>query len=482
MKSKITIITILSMILISISTTLFSVLNIINTELYKLLFMLPLSFLFLIFVVIKCGAKYLYRRISILITIFFYFARNVIVPLFMVFGEYSTYVPDRYLNYMSIAVALCVYEIAVVSVLLAFQMRKLNIEEKVDVVINNNVISIKSKYSFKIKFIILFLILYIIYITYLDPTILRQTFMLMVGTPDGWYIRTDYRQLGTGGSGVLGIFATLVNTFFWIIQALVPAIMLTWVVKNKPKKSQIRWTFFIAFMVLMIVTGTRIHAVECAVSIILVALSIYDDELRKKLPVIAIIGVVLTLLNLMQKSGISMFNMPAMSKMVSSYFGGVQNVASSIYAAKNIGDMNLLLLPADILLKIPYLSSLFENVFESTSGMIFNLLIGDGTSSGQILPAIGQGYIYFGFILAPIIPCISIMASIKFECKARMSGNLIYKNIYYIAAIMMARVAPSTNMMSGIQYLFYTYLILFVVNLGMARIKKNNSNIKFSLS
>jgi hypothetical protein len=145
-----------------------------------------------------------------------------------------------------------------------------------------------------------------------------------------------------------------------------------------------------------------------------------------------------------------------------------------IYTTENLKSMDISMIPADILLKIPYISGILEKYFHFTSSYVFNMVIGEGYSTGQIIPAIAQGYEYFGFMIDPMIPCLGIYFSIAFERKARLTRNLIYKNIFYIAAIMMARIAPSRNFMSAVQYMFYTVLSLIVAYLGISYFRIRN--------
>lgn len=453
-----------SLIITSCISFSLSLLSISFSEIYKLLFLLPLSFaLFISLIYKQIGNKAIFS-ISLMITIILYYVKLVIIPILLILTDFSTLILHKYLNHVSLAITLSVYEILIISIVVITKFDKIRFNPTP----KDPIIELTKKRNYTFLWLLsTILILYIIILAYLDFNIIRQIFSLMIGTPENWYIRTGFRPIGESGEGVLGVMASLVHTFYWIIQTLIPSLIITWVIKRKGVSAQIRVFFVALFFSFMVITGTRIHSLEVSVSLLIIGSILYGKKITQFIIPIVSIGILLAFFNVYQKSQLT-FDLGNISNVISSYFGGIQNVAASMTAYFNVDDLNFSIVSADIIRAIPYIGNLFDEILPYTSGKLFNLYIGGGESSGQIIPAISQGFIYFGFVFAPAIPSIFIYLALKFEQKAILSNDIVLKNTYYTAAIMLSRVAPSTNLTSGVQYIFYTCLIIVVYKTSFA--------------
>lgn len=473
----------LIMVAMSFVTAMLLLCDIAQADHFALLFLQPLSF----------GAltlftyRYMYQimsRISMVIIYLSYFCRMVLVPLFMFFGSYSTLLSESVIGpHMSEAIILSCIEWIIIAFMLIYNSAK---QASANSLFENYRSGVElddisdNRVPQRLKILIALMALYIIYIILQDDSVIRQNFSLMVGTSDDWYVRAGYRSLDdVGGEGVLGVMVTAVLYFFWYIQALVPPVLLIRIMKKGTStKTKIFQVYLIAGIVFMITTGTKAHSVECALAFILLAYSIFGNRMRTSLKLIAYGAIVVVFVAIFAKSGLS--NSAAnISSVFSSYFGGVQNLSAAIYAKSTGSGFGVKNILADFVNQIPLFGNRLRTMLNlgSTTNRLFNAAISQ-RNIGQIIPSIGQGYSYFGLFFAPVIPMIATSIAIGFDNKAINETNLIKKNVYLIAAIMMARAVAMTNLMSAVIYLFNTYVSLGIVWFGgrmSARMKENKA-------
>lgn len=479
----------LIMVALSFVSSVLLLIDIERPPFFTLLFLQPL-----VFGIVMLGAnRFMHRimsRVSTAIILVSYFCRMVIIPLFMFFGSYNTLLSEYVIGpYMSEAIILTCIEWVIISFTLMYSSSKLTnantIYDNYRSGIAYEVISDK-RVPQRLKILIVLMAIYIVYIIMQDDSVIRQVFSLMVGTSSDWYVRVGYRSIDdVGGEGVLGVMVTTILYFFWYIQALVPPVLLIRIIKKKTSvKTKVFLAYLIAGIVFMITTGNKAHSVECALAFLVLAYSIFGDNMRTSLKLTAWGAVVVVFVAIFAKSGLS--NSAAnISSVFSSYFGGVQNLSAAMYAKSTGSGFGVKNILADFVNQIPLFGNRLRTMLNlgSTTNRLFNAAISQ-RNIGQIIPSIGQGYSYFGLVFAPIIPFIATLIAIRFDNKAINETNLIKKNVYLIAAIMMARAVAMTNLMSAVIYLFNTYVSLGIVWFGgrmSARMKENkarNGNTK----
>ena len=463
-------------LMVSVFTALNIMLDFDKPDYFILLYLQPLCF----GIAIIIDQKYISRimsRISMIIIFMSYFCRMVLVPFFLSIGNYNTLLSDRVIGvHMSEAIILTCIELFTVNFILIYKSSKSrNHSLFKNYKIGMSTEEIESKrISPRLVVLIVSMVLYIIYILYKDNTIIRQTFSLMIGTPNDWYIRTGYRSIeDAGGDGVLGVMVTALLYFFWYVQALVPPILLMRIVKKKSStRTKIFKTYIVACVIFMITTGTKAHSVECAVAFLILAYSVFGKKIEKSLKTIACIGVGVVFVAIFVKSGLTN-SVSNISSVFASYFGGVQNLSAAIYAKTNYSGFGINNAVADVVNQIPIFGNRLRNIFNLgvTTNKLFNTSI-SSENIGQIIPSIGQGYAYFGLIFAVTIPIIAAVIAIYFDEKAIKESNVIKKNVYLIAAIMMSRAVVMTNLMSAVIYLFNTYMSLTIIWVGGKMIQK----------
>lgn len=419
--------------------------------------------------------KYAFAKISGAIILSTYFVRMSVLPLLAILGNHASIIPGSSLDMESYAIAnfLSAYEFLIISLFLMSKAKNSS-----GTLYNNYAVRAtydgmlygKQRVPFLLKIMIVVMITYMIYIFMSDPTVIRQNFSLLVGTPDDWYVRTGYRSIeDAGGSGVLGVLVTLTIYVFWYIQAILPPALLVhireWKITGVVRTLSV---FVIAALLFMLTSGTKIHSLECGFSFLILVYLCYGERYTQLIKRIAVIGGVAAVLGVMAKSGMDGYGFENLHKVISSYFGGVQNIAASIYTVDNYSGFGIGNIIPDIVNQIPIFGNRLSEMLHlgNTTNYLFNHSLTGGTSLGQIIPALGQGYSYFGFVLSPIVPLVAAKLADHFDYNAMKSEDLILKNVYLIAAIMMSRAVVTTNMMSAIAYIFNTYISLLIVRIG----------------
>lgn len=116
------------------------------------------------------------------------------------------------------------------------------------------------------------------------------------------------------------------------------------------------------------------------------------------------------------------------AEMLNLYFAGPININSAIGTSKKFVDLSLKTLPLDLASGIPIINHYVNEL--KTSFILFNIYIGryfgkiGQGNYDQIIPLIGQGYIYFSFWLSPLLTVFSIMVFRYCDKKFYYSKNL----------------------------------------------------------
>lgn len=465
-----------AMLFITLFSLFASFLEVTN-PLYRFSFLQPLAFGVGLLAFQKIW-KFAFAKISGAIILTTYFVRLSLLPLLAVFGNHASFIPEGSLNTESYAIAnfLSVYEFFVVGIFLMSRAKNScgSIYDNYALPLTDGQLPhLGQRVPFLLKLTIVGMVVYMLYIFVSDTTVIRHNFSLLVGAPKGWYVRATYRSIYDSGKGVLGILVTLTVYVFWYIQAIVPPMLLIRIRERRMSGSAKTLAILvIAFLLFMITSGTKIHSLECGFSFLILVYLCYAKKYENTIKRIAIIGAIAAVFGVMAKSGLDGYGFENLNKVLSAYFGGVQNVAASIYTVDHFDGFGIKNILPDIVNQIPLFGSKLKSMLHlgNTTNHLFNHSLTGGASLGQIIPALGQGYSYFGVVLSPIVPLIAAALADHFDSKAMRLDNLILKNIYLIAAIMMSRAVVTTNMMSAVIYLFHTYVSLLIVCLGYGRI------------
>lgn len=161
------------------------------------------------------------------------------------------------------------------------------------------------------------------------------------------------------------------------------------------------------------------------------------------------------------------------------YFSGPKNIGISIEAKKlisNSGILNIKALFNDLFFSAAGLSNLTD--YSNTTISIFNYrYYFSYISQDQIIPIIGQGFMYFGYILSPIFTCICTYLMMAVDRKIYETTDIILYYVYGYIVIWLAR-----SMMLNITIIFsqvfntgIIFLTIYILNKHIVLKKKQSS-------
>lgn len=118
------------------------------------------------------------------------------------------------------------------------------------------------------------------------------------------------------------------------------------------------------------------------------------------------------------------------SQTLQSYFSGITNVALSV-RMKTVyaGCFSPGILFSDLCKSVMGVSGIFAGNTGTTE--LFNLVFyGERAARDQIVPMIGQGYCFFGFVLAPVFSALSALLAVRFDALRKRSGDVFSIYLY----------------------------------------------------
>lgn len=147
------------------------------------------------------------------------------------------------------------------------------------------------------------------------------------------------------------------------------------------------------------------------------------------------------------------------------YFSGIINVATSVESRNIYLSFDFESIFSDIFNSVVLINAYFNSAYSALES--FNIIFyNGGPARDQILPIIGQGYLYFGFVLSPILLIISLGLLIYFDKKAMKTNEVFLKFIFSYIAIKLGLIMMSnfTIILSFITNNFIPIMILLVAN------------------
>ncbi len=448
---------------------------------YEFIFLIPIGFIFAMFLLYPV-IDIVLSRVSTIAIIFIYFLRTVLIPILIRIGNYESQISiDQYNSKAFLAILLVIYETIFVFAFIRIKSSILIDDEQLINTYGSNYEKVITEKKIKIfKFLLIIFVVYVAAMLIRDPSLLRSNFILLVGTPSDWKIKSNYVALGelsTGGT--LGILVTVMNQVIGFITVFVPPLL---ALKISKKKGIIKYIMLFLLIAIIALVGTeeRFRSIDYSLALIFTIRS-FDNNRYKKFTNLLIVAIsVVVFIGLLQKgyAGNVKYSMDQISSIFSSYFSSIPGVAAAIEFSKETVKFGLLKLPTDIISHIPYVKSVLSSFLPVNTGRMFNyFLTGTNKTYGQIISSIALGYVYFGFVFSPIIPVITVSLSMKFDAAARESNEVLYKNLYYAAAIVMARCCGQCNFLQGVSALcniIIMYLLIVFFYRRNNLIKKAN--------
>lgn len=435
---------------------------------YAMLWLLP------VFFTLCCSLIYpmrhcLFTRISITLIVGFYWIRMVLSPIVMVLGRYSVVPKNRSWEiYLDQAILLECYESLIVFLVLLGLSRFLKKPPQPRVQLSTE----KMTYSGPFYMVAGCFVLFFLGMIALYPDLIRYRFVTIFGAPDGWSIALEQRSLDGSGSGPLGILVTQWCNLIPVMQILLPVLVLTAILNRRKQWGSTRIlvaSFALIGVVCLIATESRANSVIIAMALLITLISYSTPKQRWVEGMVLAIFALLAVCALWYKTltqsriGAEVETMERLSMMVSAYFPGPQNQAAAIEASKRLLGPDPTLLFTDLAHAIPNAMSILTHLI-GPIGMSTNSLFNyslyspdEFVSTDQNLPAIGQGLILFGFLLAPIIPVVTVTMCVGFEKLALRAKKALWRCIWYTATIFLSFCQVSNNL--GVATLFLSTVL-----------------------
>lgn len=419
---------------------------------YYLLFLYPLTF----FILKICLIKYtnLFSNLTSFIIISFFFIRSVFTPVLLYLSNYDL-LKNGYGIYFNrsvikienydLAVLLACYEMTVIFLLLFFLNSKIKKNYKKET----------TKLDIKLKYFIYTLIAYIAIILIIYPELIHNfQFILNIGESEKII---KVRSLRYGGDGIPAIFLTLLNSAFTMQQIILPVYLLE---KIKFKKYKTIWVISI---ILLLCSITNREKGNTFILLILFMITLYRTypKYRKLINIFIVFLLFFASICLYIKSKNSLGGetlISQLSVLFSAYFSGIPNIAYSLRMERG----NITNICIDFVKSIPYISGEFFKK-ELTSASIFNFNInGNNLYKDQILPMIGQGYFYFGYVLAPVLPSFILVLAFYYEHRMKKERNMILNHIYTYMVLYFSYSSIMLNINIFTGFLFRGLLLLIL--------------------
>lgn len=255
-------------------------------------------------------------------------------------------------------------------------------------------------------------------------------------------------------------------------------------------KSYILFSLALAILNVGIIIGERRSEQVYVCLVVMFILTIAFKEYRKQIILLITIAtsIVLVFMSIYKHSAAyyygsysnaiqaSPFDLQMITQVLQAYFFGSQNVAAAIEFSKS-SDLSFINLLYDFSRSVFGLSFVLKDKMIMTTEYFNSFLYGFSKAGGHVISGAGYGYIYFGFVLSPIITCLNIFISTRLE---KWFNNSTSYEMKYIVGYMLVRFAtniyvntPPLISLATIM-LFSTGLVYFI-----AKIMRNNKRLLY---
>lgn len=436
--------------------------NIIPTDIgYKYTFLLPLCFIicfyfFLWDLIVEYKSPYL---ISFSVVAFF---RYVILP-YALLNE-GTYSGVAYLSpsdeNLQLASWLIMYELLVVTIVIRVFYKKIVKQTN-----PSNLLVVQKN-----NFIYIFFFLGITALVLLIPQA-REGISIFL-------------NINVGGNDDLNSnVILLIRECFIISKYLIYFAILSYVYRSK-ELSQSTIVFILilifALMVINVQIGTnRKNIISDAFALFFLLIIVFPKRKYSTITILSISSIVMffafTIYRGFVDQGEGLFSYLLSVGVLQSYLLGEYNVALAIEAKHYFGHLislkNLLM---DIFRPAFGIGSLLKDVAELRSGEIFSerLSLGGLYRDDQIVPMIGQGFMYFGIIFSPIFSVIAAFAGMYCDSLYKKSSSM---EATFFSAYFAINLAQAMSLSTTILVNILTFKIAIILPLFYANLLINNS-------
>ncbi|WP_195972269.1 hypothetical protein [Clostridium thermobutyricum] len=435
---------IFSLILLSLPAIFINNLN----DQFKIMCILPISYSVIVLFLFNVKKERIIKNKAILIILSTYFIRMYLYPIIICFKGIEIYNFNRAIdNRIIISVLLQIYEF--ISIAICITVIKYNKLKK---------IKIKEIDKLNINKIIYYIIFISIISIIIFPSILsifRPIVFKDINSENIWKInrilaKENLNPIIYNIVGILIPIARILLTILIIIK--IRKLNLN---KKISRNKSIIFSIIIALNLLIFITDDRAGNIYCFIAVFLVIRKLYDLKNKVSINIIFVIMGLILLYIFFGKSN------EILSSRLNAYFSGTINIGASTLMERNNIIQYLL---GDILRHIPIIKGLFINL--PMSNELFNMALGiDTVYNSQIIPNIGQGIFYFGYVFSPILSIILSYIGIKLWDKSENNNSifeyfiLIFSSIFFSVGSVMYYFTLTINLV-----LLYVG-IMFIINM-----------------
>lgn len=418
------------------------------------------------------------RSVVHYIIIITYFIRMVLYPLIVILPDYQfPNINNQVESNIQFSILLQIYEFIFVISALIFSRNMKN--KNIDGTRSNTIVNIDNTHRIRHIIITLSFIGVLLVIVYPQLlSIFQPVFFFTEESQNNWVINEKI--------AIQSIPPLLYYLSTWVLRIL-RILLVYWVIMvikiNLPETKRNFFKILLSILsvltLMLITTNDRASGIFSSIAMILLLTRMYLRQakmLLKYLVSIISVGALLLLVILPKFKGgsASMFNDSTnafyfLNQKINAYFSGTINISAALSMPR---DEILLYLKGDLLRIVPIVRGFFTEY--DLSNTLFNQVLGfDTIYFSQIIPNIGQGYYYFGFILAPLFSVILIRLAIKAEKKANFCNDSLGYFAYNYLSIYLA-VSPIFYNMQLIMYLILLNVVPIIVMFELFKYRKKS--------
>lgn len=379
-------------------------------DIYRWYFLLPLGYACFLMLT-QLFKSSLRERPVFYMLLGLYFIKFVITPVFTAASGWYTLVPGSwFLQYMPKAVFLSAWELVFLGAGAAVITRCRRRNERTIGFLADHMVRFDAA-----DLLIWAGVAFIAgMVLYYPPLRARFQLLLHIGTNENPVIATrSWRDLfaANGRQVPLGIVDTLMMNVFYIVRVLFPLMLLEKIyLKSWKESKKVLVSAMVSLAAIQITTEANADTIFTGICLFFVILTAYPEFCRKwGKQVVLAGGVAAAALFFIKVRGSAgdisdRTLLEHLSATLNSYMAGPFNIAAAIAAKKNYTAWMGL---EEVLAGLPLIGRMFEGY--QTSRIFNEIFWGFAGRTDQLLPAAGQGYLYFGALFSPVISLLFVL-------------------------------------------------------------------------
>lgn len=419
--------------------------------------LVPLVFGVSYFFTVKIS-KFIFNNIGLLGLNIAMIIRYLITPLFMWYEGYNVHLgvnlnPNEY----EIATFLMLLEIIVVMIVFSLLANRYYEDRNP---VYKKALKIKPNPVFiSILFLIISFLTVLIFPSILD----RYSFV---------FTSTEYSGIGEVDLPFGSLFPIIVQ-FGLILLTLLFLNLLYRIYRVKEAKYLVYTSVFIVFLSSTFILGTsRFSIVVPMVAGMYLITRLYPNFKKNIYTLFGIILSSIVLLTtlvkqyglnpLTKESNATSLTLDTVGSSLQLYFSGIHNVAVAVKTRNLFNDtIDFSTIYSDLFSSVALLSEKFHSNF---GGMrMFNYsFYNHADSTDQILPMIGQGYLYFGFLFSPLLVVFFMWLMMIFDRKSRQASTVFEVYVYAYGSVRLGLFMMG-NAINLTSFMINTVLLLIVI-------------------